>query len=66
MDFELTDEQELIREAVREFADTEVAPIAAELDRDHRFPSELLPKMHVLCGCSREARDVPRSRWCRR
>ncbi len=30
MDFELTDEQELIREAVREFADTEVAPIAAE------------------------------------
>ena len=48
MDFELTDEQELIREAVREFADTEVAPIAAELDRDHRFPSELLPKMADL------------------
>ena len=48
MDFELTDEQELIREAVREFADTEVAPIAAELDRDHRFPSELLPKMAEL------------------
>ena len=48
MDFELTDEQELIREAVREFADAEVAPIAAELDRDHRFPSELLPKMADL------------------
>ena len=45
MDFELTDEQELIREAVREFADAEVAPIAAEVDRDHRFPHELLPKM---------------------
>jgi butyryl-CoA dehydrogenase len=48
MDFELTDEQELIREAVREFAETEVAPIAAELDRDHRFPHELLPKMADL------------------
>src|ERR1035438_3227945 len=48
MDFELTDEQELIREAVREFAEAEVAPIAAELDRDHRFPSELLPKLAEL------------------
>ena len=48
MDFELTDEQELIREAVREFAEAEVAPIAAEVDRDHRFPHELLPKMADL------------------
>jgi butyryl-CoA dehydrogenase len=45
MDFELTDEQQLIRDAVREFAAAEVAPIAAELDRDHRFPSELLPRL---------------------
>jgi butyryl-CoA dehydrogenase len=45
MDFELTDEQQLIRDAVREFAETEVTPIAAELDRDHRFPNELLPKL---------------------
>ena len=45
MDFELTDEQQLIRDAVREFAEAEVAPIAAELDRDHRFPHELLPKL---------------------
>jgi len=48
MDFELTDEQELIREAVREFADTELAPIAAEVDRDHRFPAELIPKLADL------------------
>jgi butyryl-CoA dehydrogenase len=45
MDFELTDEQQLIRETVREFAETEVTPVAAELDRDHRFPCELLPKL---------------------
>jgi butyryl-CoA dehydrogenase len=48
MDFELTDEQQLIRDAVREFAETEVAPIAAELDRDHRFPYELMPRMAEL------------------
>ncbi len=48
MDFELTDEQELIREAVREFAESELAPIAAELDRDHRFPEEILPKLADL------------------
>ena len=45
MDFELTDEQQLIRDAVREFAEAEVTPIAAELDRDHRFPRELMPKL---------------------
>jgi butyryl-CoA dehydrogenase len=45
MDFELTDDQQLIRDAVREFADAEVAPIAAEIDRDHRFPYEILPRL---------------------
>ena len=45
MDFALTDEQQLIRDAVREFAEAEIVPIAAEIDRDHRFPAELLPKL---------------------
>ena len=45
MDFELTDEQQLIRDAVREFAEAEIVPIAAEIDRDHRFPAELLPRL---------------------
>ena len=45
MDFELSDEQQLIRDVVREFAEAEVAPIAAELDRDHRFPTKLLPRL---------------------
>ena len=48
MDFELTDEQELVRETVREFAESEVAPVAAEIDRDHRFPEEVVPKMADL------------------
>ena len=48
MNFELTEDQLLIREMVREFAQTEVAPIAAEIDRDHRFPEELIPQMAKL------------------
>ena len=48
MNFELTEEQLLIQEMVREFAWTEVAPIAAEIDRDHRFPEELIPQMAKL------------------
>ena len=48
MNFELTEEQLLIQEMVREFARTEVAPIAAEIDRDHRFPEELIPQMAKL------------------
>jgi butyryl-CoA dehydrogenase len=48
MNFDLTDEQQLIRDMVREFAAADVAPIAAQIDRDHRFPEELVPKMADL------------------
>ena len=48
MDFGLTEEQQLIQEMVREFAASDVAPIAAEIDRDHRFPAELVPAMAKL------------------
>ena len=45
MDFELTDEQELLQRAVREFAEGEIAPGAAERDEHGRFPAELIPKL---------------------
>lgn len=48
MNFDLTDDQLLIQGMAREFAQTEVAPIAAEIDRNHRFPEELVPKMAEL------------------
>jgi len=48
MNFELSEEQLLIQAMVKEFVAAEVAPIAAEIDRDHRFPAELLPKMAKL------------------
>ena len=48
MNFELTDEQQLIRDTVREFALTRVAPVAEELDREARFPYELIAEMAEL------------------
>src|SRR3954471_19628729 len=48
MDFELTDEQRLLRDTVRDFARQEVAPAAEELDRTKSFPYELVAKMAEL------------------
>ncbi|MBQ2412064.1 MAG: acyl-CoA dehydrogenase [Anaerotignum sp.] len=45
MNFQLTKEQEFVRKMVREFAVTEVEPIAADIDREHRFPTETVEKM---------------------
>ena len=48
MDFELTDEQRLLRNTVRDFARAEVAPVAEELDRTKAFPYEIVAKMGEL------------------
>jgi short-chain 2-methylacyl-CoA dehydrogenase len=48
MEFELTDEQSLLRDTVREFAAAEVAPVAEELDREKRFPYEIVAKLGDL------------------
>src|SRR5919201_7102294 len=48
MDFELTQEQRLLRDTVREFARQEVAPVAEELDRTKSFPYEIVRKMGEL------------------
>src|SRR5215204_44640 len=48
MNFELTDEQRLLRDTVRDFARQEVAPVAEELDRTKSFPYELVRKMGEL------------------
>ncbi len=45
MDFKLTDEQELIRNNMREFCSKYVAPIAAEIDESSRHPAELFQKL---------------------
>jgi short-chain 2-methylacyl-CoA dehydrogenase len=48
MEFELTDEQRLLRETVRQFAQEEVKPVAEELDREKRFPYEIVAKLGEL------------------
>jgi short-chain 2-methylacyl-CoA dehydrogenase len=48
MDFDLSDDHELIRRTVRDFAEGEVAPIAEELDRDKRFPYDLVRQLGDL------------------
>ena len=48
MNFDLTQEQQLVRDTVREFAQSRIAPVAAELDREHRFPYELVAELAEL------------------
>src|SRR5918995_69516 len=48
MDLDLTPEQELVRDTVREFARARVAPVAEELDRESRFPYELVEELGEL------------------
>jgi alkylation response protein AidB-like acyl-CoA dehydrogenase len=48
MDFQLTEEQRAIRELAREFAQKEIAPIAARIDETGEFPSETVKKMGEL------------------
>jgi short-chain 2-methylacyl-CoA dehydrogenase len=48
VDFELSDEQKLLRDTVREFALAEVKPVAEELDRTKSFPYEIVGKLGKL------------------
>src|SRR5215470_19606309 len=48
MDLALTQEQEMVRDLAREFATKEVLPQAAENDRAHRFPAQLVKRMAEL------------------
>ena len=45
MNFSLTKEQEFVRKMVRDFAETEVEPLAADIDAEQRFPEETVEKM---------------------
>ncbi len=45
MDFKLTEEQELIRDNMREFARTYVDPVAVEIDENSRYPEEVIKKL---------------------
>ena len=48
MDFDLTQEQQMIRQAVREFAEKEIAPNARHVDETGEFPAATFRKMGEL------------------
>jgi alkylation response protein AidB-like acyl-CoA dehydrogenase len=48
MNFELTEEQQMIQDMARKFAEREIKPVAAELDRTHQHPADLVAKMGEL------------------
>jgi alkylation response protein AidB-like acyl-CoA dehydrogenase len=48
MDFQLTEQQRLLRLAVREFAEGEIGPHVMEWDEAQHFPTELVPKLAEL------------------
>jgi butyryl-CoA dehydrogenase len=48
MNFDLNNTQQLFRQMIREFADKEVKPLAAEIDEQERFPVETVKKMACL------------------
>jgi len=48
MDLSLSEDQQLLRRSIREFAETEIRPHVREWDEAQHFPSELLPKLAAL------------------
>jgi short/branched chain acyl-CoA dehydrogenase len=48
VNFDLAEEHELIRRTVRDFAEQRVAPVAEELDHEHRFPYDLVEELGEL------------------
>jgi alkylation response protein AidB-like acyl-CoA dehydrogenase len=48
VNFDLSEEHELLRATVREFAERRIAPVAEELDREHRFPYDLIAGLAEL------------------
>src|SRR5881227_584054 len=50
MDFSLSDHQKLIRDTVRQFMETEVRPLVKDLEREEKFPLDLLKKLGEM-GC---------------
>lgn len=48
MQFEFNEQQRMIRDMARDFANREIVPIAAEIDQQEKFPSEVVKKMGEL------------------
>ncbi len=45
MDFDIPAEHRMIRDTVREFCEEEIAPIAQDIEDEHRFPAEIFDQL---------------------
>ena len=48
MDFEFSEEQKMIQQTAREFAETEIAPSSVERDKNSEFPTDIVKKLGEL------------------
>jgi short/branched chain acyl-CoA dehydrogenase len=48
VNFELSEDHQLLRQTVRDFAEERIAPVAEELDREHRFPYDIVEALAQL------------------
>ena len=48
MDFTLTEEQQMFRQALRDFVDNEIRPVARDWEREGRYPTEIVEKMKEM------------------
>lgn len=48
MDFSLTEEQQMVQDTARRFAEEQIKPVAAELDKTHRHPAEIVKQLAEL------------------
>jgi alkylation response protein AidB-like acyl-CoA dehydrogenase len=55
MNFDLSDDQELLRKTVREFAERELAPHSRKWDEAQEFPRSVFEKHKLLCAATESA-----------
>ncbi len=48
MDFKLTEEQKMLQTMIHDFAEKEIVPVAAQIDRNNSFPAEEIKKIAGL------------------
>ena len=48
IDIELSEEQKMVKQTAKDFADKKLKPLARKIDAEHYFPKELIPELSSL------------------